>query len=387
MVQLEGLKLENSTFRPPRSPALAAPENTVFTVPPVGGNAGPARVDVVVLEVVLVLVLLVELVDEELVLDVEVLVLEVDELLLLVDVEVVELVVLLEVLDVEVDVLVVLLDVDVLVLVLVEVLSEVDVDELVLVEVLSEVDVDELVLVEVLSDVEVDELVLVDVDEDVVVGGTVDVVVVAGQAAATACLQTSLYPVPPAMSLCAQFWNAVQSRLVSAPFTTVYTARTSPLGGCEMSIGESPRLFPTSLTSLVGLITETLVAPPVGAVLFTYLATVSLLTSQLAPCGARNAPEALSYEMSSCALIWLASVPLPFTTEASLATNTALALDAATILSTMTSLLPTIEMSAARAVPAPTINPTATANAIVALPKRAPLECHYPTRMLQVKGN
>jgi hypothetical protein len=61
-----------------------------------------------------------------------------------------------------------------------------------------------------------------------------------------------------------------------------------------MSIGVSPRLFATSLTSFVGLMTETLVAPPVGANLFTYFATVSLLTSQPGPCGARKAPAALS---------------------------------------------------------------------------------------------
>jgi hypothetical protein len=71
-------------------------------------------------------------------------------------------------------------------------------------------------------------------------------------------------------------------------------ARTLPLGTAEMSIGVSPRLFAASLSSFVGLITLTLVDPPVGACLFTYLATVLLLTIQLLPWGARNAPLALS---------------------------------------------------------------------------------------------
>jgi hypothetical protein len=130
-----------------------------------------------------------------------------------------------------------------------------------------------------------------------------------------------------------------------------------------MSIGVSPRLFAASLISFVGLMTDTFVDPPVGAGLFTYFATVSLLTSQPAPWGARNAPAALSYETSSWALIWDASVPLPLVINRSLATNTAFAFDAIVSLSMMISFLPTIGMSAARAAPALTITPRATASA------------------------
>jgi hypothetical protein len=131
-----------------------------------------------------------------------------------------------------------------------------------------------------------------------------------------------------------------------------------------MSIGTSPRLLATSLTRCVGLITVTLVAPPVGALLFEYFATVLLLTSQPVPCGARNAPLVLSYDTSSRALICVGSVPLPFVTPVSLATKTALALEARVSLSMITSFLPTIGMSAALTAPAPTIVATrATANA------------------------
>jgi hypothetical protein len=61
-----------------------------------------------------------------------------------------------------------------------------------------------------------------------------------------------------------------------------------------MSSGVSPRLLPTTFTSDAGLITPTFVAPPVGAVLFTYLPTVAELTSQLAPCGMSKVPLTLS---------------------------------------------------------------------------------------------
>jgi hypothetical protein len=61
-----------------------------------------------------------------------------------------------------------------------------------------------------------------------------------------------------------------------------------------MSIGVSPRLFPRSLISLPGLMRETLVAPPVGAVRFRYLATVALFSTQPEPCGARNVPLEVS---------------------------------------------------------------------------------------------
>ena len=131
-----------------------------------------------------------------------------------------------------------------------------------------------------------------------------------------------------------------------------------------MSMGVSPRLLATSFTSFVGLRTVTLVEPPVGASRFTYFATVSLLTSQSDPWGARNAPKALSYETSSCALIWAGSVPVPFVIAISFATNTALALDASTVLSTMISFLPVIEMSAARAIPAAAITPRTTASVV-----------------------
>jgi len=157
--------------------------------------------------------------------------------------------------------------------------------------------------------------------------------------------------------------KSVQCRLVSAPLVTVYTARTLPLGAVEMSIGVSPRLLATSFASLVGLITDTLTEPPVGAALFTYFATVLLLTSQPEPWGARNAPLALSYETSSWALICVTSVPVPLVTPASFAMKTAFALLARVSLSRMTSFLPMIEMSAARAVPALTITPRATASA------------------------
>jgi hypothetical protein len=196
----------------------------------------------------------------------------------------------------------------------------------------------------------------------------------------------------------------VQNRLVSAPLVTVYTTRTSLLGGAEMLIGTSPRLFATSLTKCVGLITVTLVAPPVGAVLFEYFATVDLLTSHSGPCGARNAPLVLSYDTSSCALIIAGSVPLPFVTPASLATKTALALEARVSLSMITSFLPMIGMSAALAAPAPMTTASPTANAIGLLTGFPPLVravtqevsfqgltllhlYEYRTQVVDVKGN
>src|SRR5678815_2441920 len=161
-----------------------------------------------------------------------------------------------------------------------------------------------------------------------------------------------------------------------------------------MSIGVSPRLFATSFTSFVGLMTETLVEPSVGAVLFTYFATDSLLTSQSDPWGARNAPAALSYETSSCALICVGSVPLPFVTARSFATKTAFALNAVTVLSTMISFFPTIGMSAAPAIPAPKTTQTATVSAPISLTDVSPPTTTghpsgnpYRTRILYVKGN
>jgi hypothetical protein len=61
-----------------------------------------------------------------------------------------------------------------------------------------------------------------------------------------------------------------------------------------MSIGVSPRLLPRSFKSLPGLISETLVAPPAGAVRFRYFATVALFSGQPEPWGARNVPLAVS---------------------------------------------------------------------------------------------
>lgn len=62
--ELFGTKLVNTMFRPPASPALAAPEKAVVTVPSLGGNAGPVIGGNVVLVPVLVEVeLVVALVD------------------------------------------------------------------------------------------------------------------------------------------------------------------------------------------------------------------------------------------------------------------------------------------------------------------------------------
>jgi hypothetical protein len=95
----------------------------------------------------------------------------------------------------------------------------------------------------------------------------------------------------------------VQWRLVAAPFVTVYTVFTPPGGGApppRMSIGMSPRLFPTILSRRPGLITLTLasVGPAVGASLLMYLATELLLAFQpslplLAPAGSTKAPITL----------------------------------------------------------------------------------------------
>ena len=98
--------------------------------------------------------------------------------------------------------------------------------------------------------------------------------------------------------------------------------------------------------------------------MFTYFATVDLLTSQLLPWGARNVPAAVSYDTSSCASIWAGLVPLPLVTPRSFATNTAFALEASVSLSTMISFFPTIGMSAARDTPPTTITPRATASAV-----------------------
>lgn len=78
---------------------------------------------------------------------------------------------------------------------------------------------------------------------------------------------------------------------------------TPPAGGMpppRMSIGVSPRLFPTILRSRPGLITLTLasVGPAVGASLLMYLATVLLFAFQpslplLTPAGSTNAPATL----------------------------------------------------------------------------------------------
>src|SRR5687767_8662522 len=103
------------------------------------------------------------------------------------------------------------------------------------------------------------------------------------------------------MILWTQPLKLVQWRLVSAPLLIVCTTSTEPAGGAEMSTGVSPRLLPTTLMSFVGLTTLTLTAPPVGAGLFTYLATVDLFTSQFAPWGITNEPGPVVPEMSSWA--------------------------------------------------------------------------------------
>ena len=58
---------------------------------------------------------------------------------------------------------------------------------------------------------------------------------------------------------------------------------------------ESPRSFKTALRSLPGFTTATFTAPPEGASLFTYLATVSLLTIQ-PPDGIAALPDAPSVD-------------------------------------------------------------------------------------------
>jgi hypothetical protein len=65
-------------------------------------------------------------------------------------------------------------------------------------------------------------------------------------------------------------------------------------------MGSSPRLLPTIFKSLPCFTTPTLasVGPPVGAALFTYLATSGLFTFHpsvplLAPAGRMNAPATL----------------------------------------------------------------------------------------------
>lgn len=95
----------------------------------------------------------------------------------------------------------------------------------------------------------------------------------------------------------------MQCRLVFGPLVTVNTVATPPTGGApapRMSIGVSPRLLPTSFSSLVGLMMPILasVGPALGASLFTYLATSALFAFQpsdplLTPAGSTNAPAAL----------------------------------------------------------------------------------------------
>jgi len=140
-----------------------------------------------------------------------------------------------------------------------------------------------------------------------------------------------------------------------------------------MSIGASPRFLPTILSSLPGLITATFVpVGPAGAALFTYLATDDLFTFQpslpvSAPAGMTNEPPALplAYLTSNTASIVATSVPVPFVMPAvlSFATKTTFAREAKVVLSTMISFLPVTPMSAALAVPAPTIIPRTTASA------------------------
>jgi hypothetical protein len=180
------------TFRPPESPALAAPEKVTVTGGPAGGTDGPASVVVVVLDV---LVVVLELVDVELLVDVLVL----DEVVLL-D-EVVE---------------------DVLVLLDVVLLDEVVEDVLVLLDVvlLDDVVEDVLVLLDVvlLDDVLV-ELLVVDVSVVLVVlaGGTA----VHDGSPLLLPLQMSLYP--PGIPLRTHALNCVQRRVSSPPFTIVST--------------------------------------------------------------------------------------------------------------------------------------------------------------------
>jgi hypothetical protein len=234
------------------------------TVPPpiVGGSDGPTSgAVVVVVELVLVVV----------VLDVELLLVE-DVLVERVDVE-----------DVLVDVELVLVDVVDSVVDVVDSVVEV-VDSVVVVVDSVVVVVDSLVVVVV------DSLVVV-VDEDdeveVVVGPT-------GHAAGTPDLQLKLAPVPPPVTLCLQIEKLVQKRKVSAPFVTVYTARTLPVGGAEMSIGVSPKLFADSFNNLPTRIWVVFTEPPVGAVAFLYFAIVGVRSCQPGPAGARNCPLTLS---------------------------------------------------------------------------------------------
>ena len=206
MEYVEGLKLENATFRPPESPGLAAPDGVMVTGTPAGGTDGPASVVVVVLDV---LVVVLELVDVELLDDVD------EDVLVLLDVLLLD--------DVDDDVLVLL---DVLVL------DDVVEDVLVLLDVLVLDDVDEDVLVLLLLDVlllddVLVELLVVDVSVVLVVVVTVVLVVLAGTAAVQPGspvllpLQRSLYP--PGIPLRTHALNCVQRRVSSPPFTIVCT--------------------------------------------------------------------------------------------------------------------------------------------------------------------
>jgi hypothetical protein len=139
----------------------------------------------------------------------------------------------------------------------------------------------------------------------------------------------------------------LQKRLVSAPFVTVKTVRTLPLGGDEMSIGTSPKLFASSFRTLPGRTWAVFVAPSAGAVEFLYFAIVGLFSSQSGPAGARKTPVALSYDTSSSALICAGSVPDPLVIAGSLARNVAFARPPGVTLPETMSLRAATEKSAA----------------------------------------
>ena len=88
-------------------------------------------------------------------------------------------------------------------------------------------------------------------------------VVVDGSAALQAAspvpvLHTSFAPVPPAIDVYTQPVNAEQWQCSSRPFVTQYAVCTPPAPGSpapRMSSGVSPRLLPTSFSSLAGLMT------------------------------------------------------------------------------------------------------------------------------------
>jgi len=134
-------------------------------------------------------------------------------------------------------------------------------------------------------------------------------------------LQTSLAPVPPAIDFHAQLLSSEQ-KVLSKPVeesAMLKAVAATPEGApdwAKMLIGVSPRFLPTSFTRLVGLITTTLAPPgPKGATLFTYLATVVLLTSHSGnPALARNSPDVagltpLSYVKLKVTPMVVGSVP------------------------------------------------------------------------------